>query len=360
MQKFNIDELKPHEKNNYFFDDISGDKWEEFLHSIKTSGVIEPIVISTDKIIVSGHQRVRACKELGITEIMAKIKNYDNDDSIIKDLLETNIRQRGSVSGSTVKLGRRIRELERIYGIKHGNNQHNEDSANGTKLTQEDLANQLGIKLDVLKRAKSLTSLPQEIQDLVEQGNITPSTAARVITKLSPEEQEDLLKSLPVTKKLTQKEIENYIVQLKEKDNQITESELKLRKIKALENEIKDLNIKLQERPVIEKEIVPSDYEDIKTSNKNFQADYKNPVNQYENKISEISELKNQISTIMNDARDKAGLGSKVSCTKKSEYQRCIDFIESWNPKYGCKKLKNVADNRARARLEAKKLGYES
>lgn len=48
----------------------------------------------------------------------------------------------------------------RIYGIKQGNNQHSEDSSIGTKLTESDIANQLGIDLNTLKRAKSLTTLP--------------------------------------------------------------------------------------------------------------------------------------------------------------------------------------------------------
>ena len=68
MQQINIDELKPHPRNNEFFDDMTGEKWSEFLESIRTSGVIEPIVVTTDMVIVSGHQRVRACKELGIPE----------------------------------------------------------------------------------------------------------------------------------------------------------------------------------------------------------------------------------------------------------------------------------------------------
>lgn len=64
MQQINVNELKPHPRNNEFFDDMSGEKWQEFLDSIKTRGVIEPIVITPDKVIVSRHQRVRACKEL--------------------------------------------------------------------------------------------------------------------------------------------------------------------------------------------------------------------------------------------------------------------------------------------------------
>lgn len=56
MQQLNINELKPHPKNNEFFDDMTGDAWEAFKESIKTSGIIEPIVVTKDMIIVSGHQ----------------------------------------------------------------------------------------------------------------------------------------------------------------------------------------------------------------------------------------------------------------------------------------------------------------
>ena len=53
-------------------------------------------------------------------------------------------------------------------------------------MTEKELAEKLGIGLDTLKRAKSLTNLSPEIQQLIEQGNISASTAARVIgSKLS-------------------------------------------------------------------------------------------------------------------------------------------------------------------------------
>lgn len=79
--------------------------------------ITEPIVITPDKVIVSGHQRVRACKELGIDEINCDIHLYNNEDEILQDFLETNIRQRGEIGGSAKKVGKRIKELERLYGI---------------------------------------------------------------------------------------------------------------------------------------------------------------------------------------------------------------------------------------------------
>lgn len=228
MQEILVSELKPHPKNDYFFDDMSGDKWDEFVESVRTSGVIEPIVITQDKVIVSGHQRVRACKELGITSVNAEVRIYDNEDAIIKDLLETNVRQRGDIGGSTVKLGRRIKELEWIYGVRNGAAGETR-SSNGTwgktEMTEVELASKLGIDINTLKRAKLLVSLPQEIQDLVEAGNISASTASRLIARLSPEEQEQLAASLPATEKLTQKQVQEYIDALQETQTKLAVSE---------------------------------------------------------------------------------------------------------------------------------------
>ena len=52
-QMMETKELIPHSRNDYFFDDISGEPWQEFLKSVKTSGIIEPLIISQDKVIVS-------------------------------------------------------------------------------------------------------------------------------------------------------------------------------------------------------------------------------------------------------------------------------------------------------------------
>ena len=139
MQQIKINELKPHPRNNEFFDDMTGDTWNAFKESISTSGIVEPIVVTQDMVIVSGHQRVRAAKELNMHTIMVDIRKYENDDKVLKDLNETNIRQRGIGNPNPVKLGRCIIELERIYGIQHGNNQFDRTPKVSESLNQEQL-----------------------------------------------------------------------------------------------------------------------------------------------------------------------------------------------------------------------------
>lgn len=68
-----------------------------------------------------------------------------------------------------MKLGRCIKELERIYGISKGNNQHSRVT-NNFKPSQDDLAKEIGISVDTLQNYKKLTELVPELQDWVETG----------------------------------------------------------------------------------------------------------------------------------------------------------------------------------------------
>ena len=130
-------------------------------------GNIEPIIITQDMTIISGHQRVRAAKELNMPTVMVDIRKYENDDKVLKDLIETNIRQRGIGNPNPVKLGRCIKELERIYGIQNGNNQYERlpKLSEGKISNQSDIAEMIGISVDTLNNYKKLTELIPELED---------------------------------------------------------------------------------------------------------------------------------------------------------------------------------------------------
>src|SRR5574344_135326 len=156
MQMIEINQLKTHPKNDYFCDDITGEKWEDFKNSILRRGVVEPIVVTQDLVVVSGHQRVRACKELQLLTIPCRITHYpevdektgtSKDDMILEDLISTNIMQRGVGNINAMKMARCIIELERIKGIRSGSANEKGiipcDGHNVGDYTQEDLANEL-------------------------------------------------------------------------------------------------------------------------------------------------------------------------------------------------------------------------
>lgn len=266
LPKFNIEELKPHPRNTEFFDDLTGGKWEELLQSIKVRvaegkrGNIEPIIITPDKMIVSGHQRVRAFKELGIPTIEAEVKSYNSDDEILQDLIETNIRQRGEVGGSAKKVGARIKELERLYGIKvggNGSNQHEQIPNNSAiAKSQEDIATLMGISVDTLQNYKKLTEMIPELEDLVDTGIVTKTTALAIMKELKPDEQKELIENMDVTKKITKAKAEAAIEEMKRKHEETLDEckdlQDKLAKSKdqnkLLQNELKEYKDKSPEK----------------------------------------------------------------------------------------------------------------
>lgn len=334
MQKFRVDELHPHPKNDYFFDNMDGEKWTEFLESVKTSGVIEPIIITQDKTIVSGHQRIRACKELGIETVWCEMRSYKNDDDVIKDLLETNIRQRGDVGGSMRKQGLRNKELERLYGVRNGSanvkgvNQYIGDTKNSVdQITQQDLAKQSNQSVDTWNNAKKLAEAIPELDEFIKTGIINTTTAIAIAKKLSPTDQEKLLSSLPTTQKLTQKQVQEYAEKLKEKDNVIAGYEMKLTKVTQLENEISRLKNEIDNRPTIEREVRPADYDSNKKLLSGMKADYSNLENNYQAKIKELNDLKKQIEA-ENQKTPEEEFSKKLKDNAIFFCARVNDFIE--------------------------------
>lgn len=351
MQMINVDELKPHSKNDYFFDDIQGDNWEEFKKSVKTSGVIEPIVITQEKIIVSGHQRTRACKELGIKEIPCRVHIYEDEDKVLKDLIETNIRQRGMGNPNPIKFGRCIAELEKLYGIRQGSaGKRSLDLTMSNPKTQKELSEDLGVDQTQLIRYKNLLNLIPELQELVQTGKISSSAGSRIWAKMPPEEQEKFFNDIGKDKisEMTQKQTQQYIEekrQLEEENQQLKELYYKEKnnvKEKIIDNTDYDLVDRLQNNAQLQKQ------------------NYNQLHNDYKKKISELNQLQQQIKTLTESKEESqyvdeleknvllfcaksekfikevGGLAylsnhlKELSPDSKKAYLKCVELVNAW------------------------------
>lgn len=98
-----VDELKPLPNHEKYFGRIKGKNYVYFLNSIQNHGVIQPIIITRDMTIISGHERVRACKDLGIETIPAyyfscgDLNNMKLDDLLLHTFFESNMYTRSSI-----------------------------------------------------------------------------------------------------------------------------------------------------------------------------------------------------------------------------------------------------------------------
>lgn len=95
----------------------------------------------------------------------------------------SHIRRRGEIGGSARKVGKRIKELERLYGIRegsaggNGSNQYKkkelEPNNSVEAKSQTDLAAQMGISVDTLQNYKMLAEMIPELDELVSTGIVT-------------------------------------------------------------------------------------------------------------------------------------------------------------------------------------------
>lgn len=100
----------------------------------------------------------------------------------INDLIETNIRQRGIGNTNQKKMGLCIKELDRIYGIREGSAgkvSKNLESNNFTPKTEDELLSSLGLGItrQTIQNYKRLTEMIPELEELVDTGIVTKTTA---------------------------------------------------------------------------------------------------------------------------------------------------------------------------------------
>ena len=60
-----IYDLNESAENSYLYDPPSDSEIEQLAESIKTRGLLDPIIITKDRYIISGHRRIAACRFAG-------------------------------------------------------------------------------------------------------------------------------------------------------------------------------------------------------------------------------------------------------------------------------------------------------
>lgn len=263
--QISIDKLKIHTDNNQFFDDISGNEYEKFKESIRIDGILDPIIVSSDMTILSGHQRYKAAIDLGFKKVPILINaDVKDDNDKLRILLSSNF---GRNKNNPVKLCRIIIEYEKLYNIKRGN--PNLIDINSNSLKQKDIANGLKISIDTYKRLKNIQKLSVKVQQLIENNKIKYTTALRCFMHFTLDEQNRIVEILEKQKLLNLKAnaMEKFIKDLNlvnktSKENIQSANALKVKRIcKHINREVRksidelnvfDINVLNEEKKYIE------------------------------------------------------------------------------------------------------------
>lgn len=213
------DAVKPHPRNSEFFDNANGEDYVRLMQSIAELGILTPLKVAADMTIVSGHQRYRAAKELGMKQIPVLIDDeLSDEDDKLQQLIAANF---GRMKNDPVKQGKLLKEYERLRGVTQGR----QKNGNNFRISQEEIARELGVDARSVRNLKQLTTLIPELQEVISTGQINATTGFKLLARLSDDEQRELVARLPATGKLTQAKVQQYVDQLRAKDDEIAQRE---------------------------------------------------------------------------------------------------------------------------------------
>lgn len=187
--------LKLIEKNRFQpRQQFSDNTIQELASSIKTNGLIQPIVVRKNSKgtyeLISGERRLRAATMLGYESIPAIVKKEVTDqDSRVLSLIE-NI-QREDINALDAALA--------YYNII---NEHH--------YTQQQLAEQVGKSRSAITNALRLLELSDKCKKALTEGQITEGHARAILHFKESSEQDSLLQKI-TTRELSVREVENLI-----------------------------------------------------------------------------------------------------------------------------------------------------
>lgn len=175
------------------FDD---NKIKELASSIKEYGIINPILVRKKDDhyeIIAGERRTRAAKSIGLTQVPVIIKKLNDAEMAEISLLE-NLQRENLTPIEEAESYKQIIEL--------------------ANLSQESLGIKLGKSQAFIANKIRLLSLPKEIQDALNNHKISERHARSLLTINDKETQIKLLNKI-ISERLTVKELDNQIKDLK-------------------------------------------------------------------------------------------------------------------------------------------------
>ncbi len=169
--------------------DFDPDRLAELAASIKTYGVLQPIVlrkISDGYELVAGERRWRASQLSGLKVIPALIRNYTDTEMNAVALVENLQRENLNPMEESFAYRRLIDE----FGF-----------------TQEEVSQQVGKSRSHIANAVRLINLPAVVQEYVSRGTMTPGQARPLLVLPTPELQTEAAEEI-LTHSLTARDAE--------------------------------------------------------------------------------------------------------------------------------------------------------
>ena len=165
-----VSELKPNPINSTIYND-NPDSQKELIHSINLNGLLEPLVINRSNMVISGHRRLKALKEIGWEKCDCRLSEFENE---IIALIQLNS-YRIKVESEIVREAE-ILKTEYSKQIKKGRPLKGE-VRNGKNWSIVNVSEKLGVSTTKLKKLISIKKHEPSLLEKVDLGLISVEQA---------------------------------------------------------------------------------------------------------------------------------------------------------------------------------------
>ncbi len=196
LVELGIDQIDPTEDQPRRM--FNENKLNELAQSIKTNGIIQPIVVRRNGLrfqIIAGERRWRAAQRAGLHQIPCIIKEVAEESILELSLIENIQREE-------------LNPIEEANAYRKLLDQLN--------ITQEEIAKRVGKDRTSITNSLRLLKLPQEIQKLVEEDKLSMGHARALLSLDSPDDQKSLAADV-INKGLSVRETERLAREVQDK-----------------------------------------------------------------------------------------------------------------------------------------------
>ena len=171
-----VSELKPHPINSTIYND-NPETLKELIHSININGLLEPLVINRSNMVISGHRRLHALKEIGWEKCDCRLSEFENETIALIQLNAYRVKTESEIVNEAEVL-----KAEYSKQIKKGRPLKGEvrDGKNWSILN---VSEKLGVSTTKLKKLLSIKNYEPELLEKIDLGIYSVSGAYEIVRK---------------------------------------------------------------------------------------------------------------------------------------------------------------------------------
>lgn len=251
--ELDIDTLLPFPNQPFY--PYNAEEMDKMVESIQENGVISPIIVRPKEEgtyeIISGHNRVEACRRAGITRIPSFIREVDDDTAVIL-LVDSNLRQRQQLLPSEKAQAYQMKKdaLQRSAGRYPRNCDPSEHNYYGMR-TRDVIGAEGGDSGAQVQRYLRLNHLTPDLLQKVDNGTLNLRSAVE-LSHLTPEEQKTVQTTME-EKQLSPSVTQAQSIRRMSESNTVTDQSV--RAVLTEEKHVAEKSLKKNAKPISERTI---------------------------------------------------------------------------------------------------------